>query len=383
MSLVRQIIRLFWPLFLILIIIIGVESLVRFHTGSYPFVRPSHVNVIALADINGNGRLDAYLGIGPAKEPYIRPDRLFFNEGNGRFTESFQELHQWNTDSVILTDLNNDQLADILTFGPGVTLFLNSGGGNFNKGRVSTDNNPLVNSTNMEAAIADLNQDGRLDLVGCCRGQVWLNDGQAYFPKIHQSLPLVVGNHLALADLNGDSFPDLFAAGTEETPHKVWFNDGQGRFSDSGQAFTATNIAASTAVSLGDLNGDSFPDAVIASQTAVEIWFNDGLGGFIPGPQPPLEAANARALFLADLNENGRPDLVTGSQTGCQIWLNDGDGQFSPGMNFSHEEDQAFAVGDVNGDGHLDIFVAGTENYQIWRGLGDGRIIPDPPIDFE
>lgn len=364
---------------MLLVIFFIVEGAIRFVSNEFLFGRPSQVQVIALADINGNGHLDAYLGVGPAGEPYRRPDRLLFNDGHGRFTESLQELHQWNTDSVILADMNNDNQTDIIAFGPGARLFLNNGSGIFNRGSFSVDNTPLENSNNLIAAITDINHDGRLDIVGCCSGQVWLNDGHAYFPKIHQSLNLPQGTHVALADLNGDSHPDLFAANTQTAIHTVWFNDGQGTFTTNGRPI---GINPATAVKLGSLNDDLHPDAVITTQESIEIWFNDGQGSFSPSPQPPLNAPDTRFLFLADMNKDGRLDLITGSQTGGQIWLNDGQGIFSQAMSFSYEEDQAFAVGDVNGDGLSDIFVASMKKYQIWRGLGDGRIILDPPADY-
>jgi hypothetical protein len=364
---------------LLLFILVFIGVILEYNTFAFTFGAPSQVQVIALADLNGSGRLDAYLGIGPSGEPYNRPDRLLFNDGDGRFTESRQELHTLNTDALILADMNKDDWIDLIITGSGVRLYLNNGSGNFNRGSFSVDNSHLSNAADLHAVVGDINDDGTLDLIACCSGQVWLNDGAAYFPNIHQTLRLPQGTRVALADLNGDSFPDLFAAGTQTAIHTIWFNDGQGTFTAGDHTF---GINPGTAVKLGSLNDDPHPDAVIATQESIEIWYNDGQGRFNSAPQPPLNATNTRFLFLADMNNDSLSDLITGSQTSGQIWLNDGQGSFSPAMTFSYQEDQAFAVGDVNNDGLFDIFLAGMKKYQIWRGLGDGRIIPDSPVDY-
>lgn len=45
-----------------------------------------------------------------------------------------------------------------------------------------------------------------------------------------------------------------------DTPNTVWFNDGTGLFSDSGQRLGLTD---SRAVAVGDVDGDGFLDAVV------------------------------------------------------------------------------------------------------------------------
>jgi hypothetical protein len=76
------------------------------------FDRPPRVQEIALADLTGNGYLDAYLTIGPGGEPYQHPDYVLFNQGDGHFINSGQSLDNFDSSSVKLGDLTGDGYID-------------------------------------------------------------------------------------------------------------------------------------------------------------------------------------------------------------------------------------------------------------------------------
>jgi hypothetical protein len=361
-----------------------------FESWSSEQVPVGEVQAVALADLNGSGYLDAYLAVGGGSSSfynYSRPDRILFNEGHGRFYDSQQALSTWHTSSVVMGDVNDDGHVDILISpGPGLRLHLNNGYGRFDRGSFVLPDSAAV-SAGLNAALADLNGNGRLDIVACCGLRVWLNEGHGYFPRSHQTRPLSGRAAIALGDLNGNGFPDAFIApagyvnqdgSREGTANSVWFNDGQGRLNDSGQQLGQME---STAVILGDLNGNGFLDVVVGNDGADEIWFNEGAANFSNSRQQ-LGNGRTRALFLADLNGNGYLDLVISSTVSGQVWLNDGSGRFEVGQQIDYEADEAIAVGDVTGDGIVDIFVAGVESYQVWRGQGNGRFMADPRANF-
>jgi hypothetical protein len=102
-----------------------------------------------------------------------------------------------------------------------------------------------------------------------------------------------------------------------------------------------------------------------------EVWFNDGQGNFSDSGQR-LGSGLTRSVFLDDLDGDGDLDLVVGRESSAQIWLNDGTGQFSEGQSISYDHYEAITLGDVTGDGFVDILVAGVESYQVWRGQGNG-----------
>ncbi len=397
--------RWLWRKFLLLVLLIVLLGLLLFLAFwiymlfFFSFERPPRVQEIALGDLNGNGYLDAYLAIAPDGEPYVHPDYLLFNEGDGRFIDSGQDFGEAPSFSAKSGDVNGDGLLDIIVGWHGVKLYLNNGSGLFKATHLSGSASDGTHRINV--GLADLNNDGYLDIfsAGCCGSvasystshhrvflpgsRVWLN-GDGRFTLISQ----LGSNAVAIGDLNGDGTSDAFLANSSSmdasgnaqrgVPNTVWFNDGQGNFSDSGQRLGQME---STAVTLGDVNGNGFLDVVVGNRGPDEIWLNDGQGNFHDSGQR-LGRGLTHSLFLADLDGDGDLDLVVGGETSAQVWLNDGMGQFRRGQRISYDRYEAIALGDVTGDGIDDIFVAGVESYQVWRGVGDGRFLPDPRTSY-
>ncbi|MFO7538363.1 MAG: VCBS repeat-containing protein, partial [Chloroflexota bacterium] len=321
----------------------------------FTFERPPRVHEIGLADLTGNGYLDAYLAIGHGSgEPYIHPDYVLFNEGDGRFVDSGQDLANWNSFSVRLADVNGDGHKDAVVGHSGAVLIQLNNGHGFFDGDGFTTAGVSPGTFRLAVDLADLNGNGSPDIFGaaCCGGgtgqpprrpyfsedRVWRNNGSGRFILHGTSLAATGSNGVALGDLNGSGFADAFIAGgqstnddrstTSKTPNTIWFNDGDGRFSDSGQQLGQRE---SMAVALGDLNGNGFLDAVVGNRGADEIWFNDGTGLFSDSGQR-LGRGLTQAVFLADLNGNGRLDLITAGERNARVWLNDGTGRFSAGQ---------------------------------------------------
>jgi hypothetical protein len=366
------------------------------------FEGPPRVQEIALGDLNGNGRLDAYLAVAPDGEPYVHPDFLLLNEGDGRFRDSGQTFGEMSRFSVKLGDVDGDGHLDVVVGQyQGAAVYRRGVQGLFYGGSVLSISEGTFRT---HVALADLNNNASLDIfmANCCGGAivspepqplfspdlVWLNDGNGRFYTNGQQLSQYGSNAVALGDLNGNGFPDAFIAGgrstnpdgsnSRQTPNTVWFNDGQGQFQDSGQRLGQVE---SMAIALGDLNGNGYLDAVVGNQGPDEIWFNDGQGNFGDSGQRMGDDLT-RSLFLVDLNGNGRLDLIVAGETSTQVWLNDSSGRFAAGQQIDHDQYDGVAVGDVTGDGHADIFVAGVESYQVWRGVGNGRFTADPRTNF-
>jgi hypothetical protein len=68
----------------------------------------------------------------------------------------------------------------------------------------------------------------------------------------------------------------------------------------------------------------------VGNRGADEVWFNNGQGYFSDSGQR-LDSSHTRAAYLADLNGNGRLDLIVAGETEVQVWLNDGIGHWWPG----------------------------------------------------
>ena len=110
-------------------------------------------------------------------------------------------------------------------------------------------------------AVADLNRDGKLDLVVANRNASTVNvlqgNGDGTF---RAPIPFGAGKNryaVALADLNGDGKTDAITTNVSQDAVTVQLGNGDGTF-QPGQ--TVAVGPAPTAVSVADLNGDGRPD---------------------------------------------------------------------------------------------------------------------------
>jgi hypothetical protein len=313
---------------------------------------------VYLTDLDGNGHLDVFL------VPLNDSHRTVANDGSGRFKLK-QEFTMRNQAVLALGDLNSDGRADVI---------LN---------QLDQQGMRLACATAPEDLTAagptgvvsshSLAISGGQYVVACCKGGTSLVD-YGPFTNHRRCLGSGEARSVALADLNGNGHLDAFLAKgwggpVQYLPNEVWFNDGQGDFSDSGQRL---GNSGSLAVVLGDLNGNGFVDAVVGNNGADEIWFNDGQGNFRNSGRR-LGSGLTHTIFLVDLNDDGHPDLFLAGNGSGRVWLNDGTGQFSMGQRIRYGRNEAVALGDVTGNGHLDLFVAGLHNYRVWQGEGNGR----------
>jgi hypothetical protein len=360
--------------------------------------------VVSLGDLDGDGDLDALVGNGHTDDTGSS-NTVWLNDGTGRFADGGQRLGQKHEHSaaVALGDLDGDGDLDAL-FGNESpdTVWLNEGAGQFGEfGQFRTMPKLKGYMVSKAVTLGDVDGDGDLDVfVGsCCRGEygssepgtgyvrrgygdspntVWLNDGRGRFTDSGQLLGNESTLAVALGDVDGDGDLDAFVgnkrdsfdAAVSSPANEVWLNDGQGRFTDSGQGLGGAN---SHAVALGDVDGDGDLDAFVGNDDprtlgqVNKVWVNDGSGRFAEGGQV-LGNSHTRVVALVDADSDGDLDAFMSNHTASRIGLNDGAGRFTDsGQRLSHARGYVVNIGDVDGDGDADVFATHyNKGYRVW-----------------
>lgn len=258
----------------------------------------------------------------------------------------------------------------------------------------------LVPGSAVGSLLADMNGDGKLDLLGLngVTGHVtlMLGHGDGTFGAISTVGTAV--NSFAVGDLDGDKIPELVTtsgiSGAAVPPGTlaVYTNKGDATFS------APVDLPVSSpahSVLVADVNGDGRLDIAAGCElSTLDIFVNKGGGQFAPevsyidsGPAPGAPTGSLYALQVAagDLNGDGATDLavVIGDFGRLTFLINKGDGTFSssvtlPTPNF-HQilSPTSVVLADMNGDGKAD-FVAGGggDNGQIFLTTGADLTAP-------
>jgi len=257
-------------------------------------------------------------------------------------------------------------------------------------------------SGNRSVAVADVNRDSKLDVVGLSRNnnmtQIWLNTTAAGSGILSFSTAQTAYSgggqpqSVAVADLNLDGKTDIVISNANPL-------DAQGSFAalvnltTSGStspsfqmsAFTAGNLPARVAVA--DFNADGLPDVAVANNKSgtISIYLNTGVAGATVasfGAMQVMQLGSSASLALpttvaaADLDGDGLPDLVVADGTAnpsanrLEVFHNR-TAAGSSTVSFSQPERLALssasaglAIADLTGDGKPEI-IATTLDFGV------------------
>jgi len=343
-----------------------------------PLKVPGGGHAFVVGDVDKDGHVDLVV---PGREKLT----VMLGDGKGGFTPAPVEptsvtgvagemlLADFDRDGVLdFAGSHHDRYEVVVLLGRGDGTFTNAPGSPFSA------REPGKRPHTHALAAADLNRDGKLDLVTANSEDgdiaVLLGDGKGAFTRAPRS-PFPCGPSpypVALADVNGDSNLDIVVPNTAPGPTTVTvlLGDGRGDFRSAPRSpFKAADRAYFVAVA--DLNGDGKPDIAATHDDAsiATIHLGDGKGNFAQGQNSPLQLGNrAYSVVPVDLNRDGKIDLAFGAEHGVAVFLGDGRGGFqrAPSSPFrTGKGTWQIAVIDVNHDGKPDFITNNVESDDI------------------
>lgn len=192
---------------------------------------------------------------------------------------------------------------------------------------------------------------------------------------------------VAIADLSGDSKPDLVVASGADATVSVLLNEGDYEFAEA-QAY-GTGGSGLSAIALGDVDGSGAID-VVAGDTStgdltMAVLLGDGVGGFLDDPARYAAGPRPSSLVLASLDGDATLDVATTNLLINQVntLINDGSGVFgapTPIGVASHPTSMVAA--DFNQDGLTDLAYAATDAGSVGVLLGTGENTFADPVTY-
>lgn len=358
------------------------------------------VFAVVAADFTGDGEVDLVSG-----------DRFFRGLGGGGFALvpnaglSAAGVTSFGASGSLAADLDGDGRPELLTrlalpgFDVAVLGILTNG----NNGGFGLAGSVQVARSALDAGIstADLNRDGRLDLLFSGGDGSTLpffayaliqNPGGG-FPAL--SLASELGNLgfgelPLLADLNGDGAPDLVSYLRTPNPQPtvgvvVSRAGGLGRLTTN-QVGTTDPQFFIRALGAADFDGDGRRDVVVAKYNdsgisdtpAVYLMRGAGDGTLAVGRLIPNVSS---LLGVADFDGDGRADLLSyenlpNAGLGLAVWPGKGDGTFAAPVTTRSVASFFIAgpvlLGDFNGDGRPDVLIRSSVQGGVGIWLNDG-----------
>ena len=320
-------------------------------TGLFPGAAGVQGHAAAWGDVDGGGYPSLFIGTFHYADS--KPSILLRSTKGHFVADDKEQLHLSSCASgAIFVDLTNNGHLDLFVSNNAHgktagdprsvtnTLYRNDSKGNFTD--ISKDSGAcppdLLGRT---VAALDYDGDGLLDLVvtdfyysaKSAKGiALFHNKGNYHFEDVTQAAGLPLGasiSGVAVADINGDGWPDLFLVSADGN-NRFYLNNGHGKYVESAESkpvFSWGKLPPDnmpTGVCIADINGDGLPDVVVGHHykepwykpASVRLYLNKGMKNGSPtfeditvasGLKP--EKIKAPHVEFQDYDNDGKLDI--------------------------------------------------------------------------
>jgi hypothetical protein len=317
---------------------------------------------VAIGDVTGDGTNDVALVTTSDYHVY-----LFAQDGQGGLataaTSTISGSLTGSLLSVAIGDINNDGKNEIVVGHDRseIEIFSYSGTGALSS---------LATYTSADTTwirIADLNNDGLLDVVGIGWGtdtaSVFLQNAQGTLdPPAIYDVTHAGWDDLEVGDINNDGLTDIIVMSGQYYAYPnigILKQKATGTF-DAAVYYNLGGDEMADSIGIGDVDGDSLNDIALSAGNGLAV-FPQHVSGMLDAPVRYAFGGGATALEVRDINADGRQDAVlmaggvrlclqneNGLLTDCEFY-------YVPSADFSGH---AMAIGDISSDGKPDIVVA-------------------------
>lgn len=287
---------------------------------------------MALGDLNGDGKLDVAVSSHDSYGVVLLTGDGKGGLVKAPSSPIVMKLGQHaHTHGLAVADVNRDNKLDLITCNSSdndISLALGDGRGNFTRVAQSFP----VGPSPYPFGVGDVNNDGSPDIVATATATgpsrreqlplsraltLLLSDGKGSFTP--RQLPIRTGEpwFAAVADLNRDGKADILATHHEMSLLTVMIGDGRGGFTEAnGSPF---NFGGSVFhFNVVDVDRDGTMDVVAIGGDSLRVLLGDGRGAFKPAVSIPV-GPGAFRLATADLNGDDAVDVVTSNSEGNSL----------------------------------------------------------------
>lgn len=339
---------------------------------------------IAPVDLDRDGDLDI---IGAAS---VNNRISWWENGDGQGGVWLERSIDTNVPSawaILSGDINNDGIPDVIGSSRStgtISWWKDEDGSGQNWNRYVIETNFIQVQS---AAVADLDRDGDVDVVGAAYGSgeigCWINSDPSGTNWIKHIIATGYSgaNAVITQDINGDGQIDIIGSSFTLGHITWWKNNGE-----SATNWTAHIIddafSGSMAVDVLDVDRDGDADVIGASFNLDRItwWENlDGTGTNWTSHVVDQQVDGASAVRADDLDGDGDIDIFGGSSVINRFaWWENADGSNTNWIRYDLAVDTldaaAVAAADLDGDGMTDILGAsGSDPYIVWWKNGGGQ----------